>query len=57
MNELIQELLPYLKGFAGIYLIGYVVTVMLGLAFIIFVFCSIIKSHREFNKEFKSKWK
>lgn len=48
MEDIIKELLPYAKGFAGIYLVGSVITSILGLAFIIYVFSSIIKSHKKF---------
>lgn len=57
MENIIQELLPYAKGFAGLYLIGNTIAAIFGIGFTVYVFRTIIKSHREFNKEFKSRWK
>lgn len=63
-NELIQfinGLLPYIKGFGIIYIIGYVIVGVLSIAFMVYIFYSIIKSDREFdrefNKQFKDRWK
>lgn len=57
MENIIPELLSYAKGFAGVYLIGNVLAGIFGLGFIIYVFRTIIKSHKEFDKEFKSRWR
>ncbi|WP_337814450.1 hypothetical protein [Intestinibacter sp.] len=57
MENIIQELLPYAKGFAGFYLIGNVIAGIFGFGFIIYVFRTIIKSHKEFDKEFKNRWR
>ena len=59
-NEIMQfinGLLPYIKSFGIIYIIGYVIVGVLSIAFTIYIFYSIIKSNREFDKEFKSRWK
>lgn len=53
MEELIQELLPYAKVVAQIYLvgnaIGAIITTMVG----IYIFRKLIKVNKEFDKEFK----
>lgn len=46
MENIIQELLPYAKGFAGVYLIGNVVTIILTIGVFICVFRGILKRHR-----------
>lgn len=50
MNEIVQELLPYAKGFAGFYLIGNIIASILTIGVFIYVFRSIIKSHKKFNR-------
>ncbi len=57
MENIIQELLPYAKGFAGVYLIGNVVATILTIGVFICVFRYILKRHREFDEEFKRRWK
>lgn len=57
MEDIIKELLPYAKGFAVVYLAGSVITSILGFAFIIYVFRSIIKNHKKFDKNFNKRWK
>lgn len=57
MENLIQELLPYAKGFAGIYLIGNVVGTILTIIVFICMFRYILKKNREFDENFKSRWR
>lgn len=57
MNEIVQELLPYAKGFAGFYLIGNIIASILTIGVFICVFRYILKRHREFDEKFKCRWK
>lgn len=53
MENMIQELLLYAKGFAGIYLVGNAISAILTIVIAIYISKKIIKSHREFDEEFK----
>lgn len=57
MTELIKELLPYIKTFAGIYLILYVIGGALAIAFTVWIFKTVIRKHRVFDKNFNKRWK
>lgn len=57
MTELIKELLPYIKTFAGLYLILYVIGGILAIVFTVWIFKTVIKEHREFDKKFNKRWK
>nr|WP_195365989.1 hypothetical protein [[Eubacterium] tenue] len=57
MTELIKELLPYIKTFAGLYLILYVIGGTLAIVFTVWIFKTVIREHREFDKNFNKRWK
>lgn len=57
MTELIKELLPYIKTFAGLYLILYVIVGTLAIVFTVWIFKTVIRDHREFDKNFNKRWK
>ena len=55
MENIIGGLLPYVKSFAGLYIALNIIAGIFGFGFIIYIFRSIIKSHREFDREFKNR--
>lgn len=57
MGNIIGELLPYIKSFAGLYIIWNIITGVFCIGFSIYIFKSIIKSRKEFDREFKNRWK
>ena len=57
MNEVIQELLPYVKGYAGLYLAGNIIETILTIGAFICMLIYIVKRHKKFDKEFKRRWK
>lgn len=46
MASLMQELLPYIKAYAGLYLIANVLSVVIAIVIIIHVFKLIMKPHK-----------
>ena len=57
MTELIKELLPYIKTFARLYLILYVIGGTLAIVFTVWIFKTVIREHKEFDKNFNKRWK
>lgn len=53
MENVMQELLPYVKGFAGIYLVGNAISAIITIVVSIYIFRRIIKEKKEFDEEFK----
>ncbi|WP_304427679.1 hypothetical protein [Romboutsia ilealis] len=49
MQEIVRELLPYAKVYAEFYLIGNIIMGVFVFGFFIYVFGSIIKSHKKFK--------
>lgn len=57
MESIIKELLPYVKSFVELYIIWSVIINVLGFGVIIYIFRTIFKRRREFDKQFKNRWK
>lgn len=53
MTEILKELLPYVKTFAGVYIALYVIGGILAIAFTVWIFKNVIKKRREFDKVWK----
>ena len=54
MENVIQELIPYLKGFAGVYLITNIIGMIICIIVAIFVIKRVIKSFKEFDDEWNN---
>lgn len=55
MENIIGGLLPYAKIFAGLYIVWNVIMGIFCIGFVIYLFRSIIKRRREFDREFKNR--
>lgn len=53
MTEILKELIPYVKTFAGVYIALYVIGGILAIAFTVWIFKTSIRKRRKFEKMWK----